>query len=75
MDWSYYSSGCKLEKTLLAVGDNESKEMKAELEGKSLTCAYTKNNFNQNWINSIMGDLEACQGDLKDTIGKLLLFF
>ncbi|MFA6534233.1 MAG: hypothetical protein WCT37_03610 [Patescibacteria group bacterium] len=72
--WSYYSSGCQLEKKLLSL-PNESKQMKAALEDKSLTCSYTKGTFNQVWLNSVMGDLEACQGDLKDTIGKLLLFF
>jgi len=75
LEWSYYTSGCKLQKELIAIDDGESIHMKAALEGKSLTCVYTKGKFNERWVNSVMDDLETCTGDLRDAIGKLLLFF
>ncbi|MCX6739457.1 MAG: hypothetical protein NT098_05445 [Candidatus Parcubacteria bacterium] len=59
-EWSYYSSRCELEKKLIAVDDNESRQMKASLEGTSVTCAYDKNKFNERWVNSVMGGLDTC---------------
>jgi len=75
LEWSYSASSCKLEKKLVAVDKNENVQMKSALEGKSVTCTYTKDNFNEHWVSSVMGDLDTCEGDLRDTIGKLLLFF
>lgn len=75
LEWSYYASGCKLEKKLVAIDNNESSKMKSALEGKSVTCTYKKDNFDEQWVNSVMNNLETCKGDLRDTIGKLLLFF
>ena len=72
MKWSYSSSKCKFQKELLAVGGNESPEMKAALTGKSLACDYPQNKFNVQWIDSLAFGLETCQGELKEEIGKSL---
>ena len=74
MRWSFYASGCKLEKKLLSVDPSESAKMKAVLTGQSLTCVYAKNDFNLDWTSSMTAGLEGCQGDLKETIGQLFLF-
>lgn len=74
MEWSYYSSPyCIFEKKLLTITGNESEGMKKVLEGQSLSCDYQENKFDAQWVNSLIFDLEPCQGELKESIAKLLL--
>jgi hypothetical protein len=66
----YETDGCTFKKTIVTLDDTE--EMKALLEGKSLTCSYEE--FNQEWMDSLVEDIEDCDGELKEIIGKLVLF-
>lgn len=61
-----------LEKTLVLLNDKETANMKKLLEGKSLSCDYTKGKFDQRWLTSLIFGLENCQGELKETLGQLL---
>jgi ABC-type Zn2+ transport system substrate-binding protein/surface adhesin len=49
-------------------------EMKTMLEGKNMTCLYTKGNFDPRLVTSLVGGIEYCSGDLKDDITHLMLF-
>ncbi|MFH1089401.1 MAG: hypothetical protein V1716_03190 [Candidatus Uhrbacteria bacterium] len=74
MEWLYYSSPyCRFEKKLLTITGNESQEMKKVLAGQGLSCDYKQTKFDSLWINSLIFDLEPCNGELKESIAKLLL--
>jgi len=74
MEWSYYSSPyCTFEKKLLLITGNESQSMKDVLEGQSLSCDYEQKKFDAQWVNSLIFNLEPCNGELKESIAKLLL--
>jgi hypothetical protein len=74
MEWAFYASSyCRLEKKLLTITGQESQGLKNILEGQKLTCEYEQNKFDQLWIDSLVFDLEPCQGKLKESIAKLLL--
>ncbi|MFH0713594.1 MAG: hypothetical protein V1722_03550 [Candidatus Micrarchaeota archaeon] len=71
----YNTTGnCTFTKTLVHLQAGESIEMKSAIEGKSLTCAYTKDNFNENLVNDLVQGIENCQGELKNTIMQMLVF-
>ena len=73
--FSYSSSEyCIFTKTLVSLNANESQEMKNLLEGKNMTCMYTKGNFDQRWVTSLIYGIENCSGGLKDDLGDLTLF-
>lgn len=64
------SPDCTFTKTIISLADTP--EMKALLEGKSLSCSYDE--FNEDWMNSLVEGIEDCDGELKEIIGKLMLF-
>lgn len=68
------SSSCVFTKTLLSLDDNETQEMKGLLQGKSMTCAYEKGGFDSRLVTSLIYGMENCTGDLKDDLGKLIIF-
>ena len=68
------SPGCIFTKKLVSLNATETQEMKTLLEGKSLTCMYTKGNFDPRLVTSLVGGMENCTGDLKDDIGNLIIF-
>ncbi|MFZ0005089.1 MAG: hypothetical protein WCC86_09265 [Methanoregula sp.] len=68
------SPGCVFTKTLVSLNATETQEMKSLLEGKSMTCMYTKGNFDPQLVTSLVGGMENCTGDLKDDIGNLVIF-
>ncbi|MFA6132344.1 MAG: hypothetical protein WC702_04800 [Patescibacteria group bacterium] len=74
MKWLFYSSPyCRFDKKLVAITGNESSGMKKVLEGQGLTCDYEQNQFDSQWVNSLIFNLEPCHGDLKESIARLLL--
>lgn len=71
--FEYLSKGCLLTKTILALDESESEEIKQLLEMKSMTCGYEKGNFDANWVNSLILGIEKCEGELAETLGQLVL--
>jgi len=71
--FEYSANKCVLTKTLKKINETEPVEMKDLLEGKSLTCSYTFGGFNENWIKTLSIDIDACSGELKDSIEELML--
>ena len=68
------SSGfCILNKKIIKVSDNEDPVVKRMLEGKNLICAYKKGGFNERWVSSLIYDIENCEGELKESIGQLIV--
>jgi len=68
------SSGfCILNKKIIKVSDNEDPVVKRMLEGKNLLCAYQKGKFNERWVSSLIYDIENCEGELKESIGQLIV--
>ena len=74
MFWRYRADAfCGgLEKTLVLLNDKEIAPMKELLEGKSLSCDYTKGKFDERWVTSLIFGLENCRGELKENLGQLL---
>lgn len=73
--FSYTStSGCVFIKTLVRLNASEMAGMKTMLEGKNMTCSYTKGNFDPRLVTSLVGGMEYCNGELKDNLAKLIIF-
>ncbi len=69
-----YLDICTLDKKIVKVADNENPVVKKMLEGKNLVCTYQKGEFNERWVTSLIYDIENCQGELKESIGQLMVF-
>ncbi len=65
---------CTLDKKIVKVADNEDPVVKRMLEGKRLSCAYQKGQFNERWVTTLIYDIENCEGELKESIGQLMVF-
>ena len=68
------TSGCVFIKTLDHLNATESRGMKNMLEGKNMTCSYTKGAFDSRLATSLVGGMEYCNGDLKDSLAELMIF-
>jgi len=64
---------CTLTKQVIALDKKENDIIKKLLENKLLVCVYPKNQFNSQWLTSMIEGLDNCYGDLKDAVGRLLL--
>jgi hypothetical protein len=71
-----YSSSpdCIFKKTLVSMNGTESREIRNLLEGKNMTCIYTKGKFDQRLVTTLIGGIEYCRGDLKDNLARLVIF-
>lgn len=72
--FTYSSKDCVFTKILTSLNADETHEMKALLQGKSLTCKYEKGKFDNRWANSLIFGTEYCEGELKDILSELILF-
>lgn len=68
------SKNCIFTKTLVSVNNDETPEMKKLLTGKSLICKYEQRKFDQRLVTSLFWGTEYCEGELKDILGKLIVF-
>ena len=66
--------GCVFIKTLDRLNASEMAGMKTMLEGKNMTCSYTKGNFDPRLVTSLVGGMEYCNGELKDKLAELIVF-
>ena len=71
-----YSSSpyCIFTKTLVSLNGTESREVRNLLEGKNMTCIYTKGKFDHRLVTTLIGGIEYCRGDLKDNLARLVIF-
>jgi len=72
--FQYTSNNCVFTKTVISLQEDEAQDMKYLLEGTSLSCSYQQGSFNEHWANSLLTDIEDCDGELKDLIAQLILF-
>jgi len=73
--FTYSSShNCIFRKTLVSLNGTESREIRTLLEGKNMTCIYTRGNFDHRLVTTLVGGIEYCTGDLKDNIARLVIF-
>lgn len=72
--FKYSLKNCTLTKTLVELQDADPQEIRTQFEGKNLTCRYRKDNFNPQWVSSLIFGLEYCKGDLKNSLASLLVF-
>ncbi|HUH78630.1 MAG TPA: hypothetical protein VLY83_01905 [Methanoregula sp.] len=68
------TSGCVFIKTLDRLNASETAGMKTMLEGKNMSCSYTKGNFDPRLVSSLVGGMEYCNGELKDKLAELIVF-
>lgn len=64
---------CALTKQVIALDKKENDLIKKLLENKLMVCIYVKNQFNGQWMTSMIEGLDNCEGELKDAVGRLLL--
>jgi len=71
-----YSSSpyCIFTKTLVSMNGTESREIRNLLEGKNMTCIYTKGKFDHRLVTTLIGGIEYCRGELKDNLARLVIF-
>jgi hypothetical protein len=73
--FSYSSNeNCVFTKTLVQLNSNESQQMQSLLNGKSMSCIYGKGNFDSRLVTTLIGGMEYCSGELKDDLGRLMIF-
>jgi len=70
----YSSENCTFTKTIVSLKENENADIVNLLKGKSLTCNYTKGQFDSMWVTSFVAGLENCEGELKDSIAALVIY-
>ena len=64
----YETNDCLLDKTILKLADNEPDELRSLFKDKSMSCEYTKGNFDISYLSEISANLDDCNGDLKSAI-------
>lgn len=64
---------CTIVKTLAKVADTEPAEIKEKFEGKSMVCAYYKDDFSPMHIETISGLIINCEGPLKQELIKYVI--
>jgi hypothetical protein len=65
---------CVFTKTLVTAHPDEMQEMKTLLQGKSLTCRYTKGAFDERWVKTLVFGTERCEGNLREVLAQLIAF-
>ena len=70
----YSPTDCVFTKTLVTLNSSETAEMKTLLEGKNMTCGYSKGKFDARLVTTLVSGIEYCRGDLKDALGGLIVF-
>ncbi len=70
----YSSSNCTFVKTLISLDENETPEMRNLLEGKNMTCTYKPGAFDGRLLDTLIYGTENCTGELKDDLGRLVIF-
>jgi hypothetical protein len=68
------SSDCIFTKTLVSLNGTESREIRNLLEGKNMTCIYTKGKFDERLVTTLFGGIEYCRGELKNNLARLVIF-
>ncbi len=63
--------GCFLIKTASSLNESEPPEIKELIEGKSMTCKFDKGQFDARWVNTLALGIEACEGELRDSLLEL----
>ncbi|MBL7055276.1 hypothetical protein ISS07_00010 [Candidatus Woesearchaeota archaeon] len=67
----YQTEDCTLTKTLVRLSEDD--ELKDLIEGKSMTCEYNFNGLKNAWVDSLIEDVEGCEGELKEILGQLMV--
>ncbi|MFC1774809.1 hypothetical protein ACFLZN_00740 [Nanoarchaeota archaeon] len=67
-----FSDYCSMTKTIVELDDKQ--EMKDLLENKTMRCNYWKGKFDERLVNSLTLGIEECFGELKVTLGDLMIF-
>lgn len=65
---------CVFSKTLVTLNSAETAQMKTFLQGKNLTCVYTQGQFDSHLVTSMLAGTQNCSGQLKESLGELIVF-
>jgi len=65
-------ANCTVTKTIVKLGDNETQQMRALLEGKSMTCWHDEGGLDSDLVNTPIFGMENCTGALRDSIELLV---
>ncbi|MBI5393634.1 hypothetical protein HZA96_07245 [Candidatus Woesearchaeota archaeon] len=64
---------CNVVKKIVKISNEEPIEIKNLIESKSMTCSYTKGNFNQELLTTLLSGLDKCSGQLKEGLYEIIL--
>jgi len=70
----YTTEECYFWKEVITISADEDVELKNLIEGTYMYCGYEAGSFNENWMTSLIADLEYCEGELKDVLEGLVVF-
>ena len=67
----YSTEGCVLKKMIVNFAEDEPIEIQTLLKDKTIECSYESGNFDEEFIEGILGGIDRCTGSLKDVIYEL----
>lgn len=66
-------SDCTYERTITGFSEEETSATKALMKDKKMVCTYDKGTLSESYFNTITGNIENCQGELKDVIYDVMI--
>ena len=64
---------CNFEKEIISLSPGEPNAIQELLQGKSMTCKYQKNNFNEQYLSTLLFGIDKCSGTLKEGLYEIML--
>ncbi|MBT3408736.1 hypothetical protein HN415_08730 [Candidatus Woesearchaeota archaeon] len=64
---------CQLTKKVIGLPSLEPSIIKEAILNKELKCIYNMDEFNQKWINTLLGGLNDCEGELKNSLYEIAI--
>lgn len=64
----FETGNCVLNKTVVSMDSYEPEEVREDFVGKSMICVFTRGDFSPLYLTTMVGLLDNCEGELKDTI-------
>jgi len=67
----YEAQDCVLTKSISSFSETEPQEVIDFFGEKKMTCEYSKDNFDETWVQGLALGVDSCDGELKDSIIEL----
>ncbi len=71
--FGFETKECSLTKTVLSLSSEEPDSIRDMFVNRSLTCTYREGGLDPRLLNTLLGGLENCKGELKDSLYEIAL--